>query len=56
MYVILSHGFSIVYHSLHYSADYSASKAALVNLHESLRYELDKRYVLVFSFLVFRLT
>jgi len=24
--------------------DYSASKAALVNLHESLRYELDKRH------------
>lgn len=30
------------------SADYAASKAALINLHESLRYELDKRYVLVF--------
>lgn len=26
-------------------ADYAASKAALINLHESLRYELDKRYV-----------
>jgi len=25
-------------------SDYAASKAALVNLHESLRYELDKRY------------
>ncbi|EGO02038.1 hypothetical protein SERLA73DRAFT_177744 [Serpula lacrymans var. lacrymans S7.3] len=25
--------------------DYSASKAALVSLHESLRYELDKRYL-----------
>ena len=25
------------------SADYSASKAALISLHESLRYELDKR-------------
>lgn len=25
-------------------ADYNASKAALINLHESLRYELDKRY------------
>lgn len=26
-------------------ADYSASKAALLNMHESLRYELDNRYV-----------
>jgi len=25
--------------------DYSASKAALISLHESLRYELDKRYL-----------
>ncbi|KAG8218547.1 hypothetical protein J3R82DRAFT_4188 [Butyriboletus roseoflavus] len=25
-------------------SDYSASKAALLNMHESLRYELDKRY------------
>ncbi|KAF8481357.1 retinal short-chain dehydrogenase/reductase [Gautieria morchelliformis] len=25
-------------------SDYTASKAALINLHESLRYELDKRY------------
>jgi short-subunit dehydrogenase len=24
-------------------SDYSASKAALISLHESLRYELDKR-------------
>ena len=26
-------------------ADYNASKAALISLHESLRYELDNRYV-----------
>jgi short-subunit dehydrogenase len=26
-------------------ADYNASKAAVISLHESLRYELDKRYV-----------
>jgi hypothetical protein len=26
-------------------ADYSASKAALISLHESLRYELDNRYL-----------
>jgi short-subunit dehydrogenase len=26
-------------------ADYNASKAATISLHESLRYELDKRYV-----------
>lgn len=28
-----------------HTADYCASKAALVSLHESLRYELDKRYL-----------
>lgn len=27
------------------SADYNASKAALINLNESLRYELDHLYV-----------
>ena len=27
-----------------YSADYNASKAALISLHESLRYELDHQY------------
>lgn len=31
-------------------ADYSASKAALINLHESLRYELDKRYKFSYIF------
>ena len=29
-----------------FSADYSASKAALISLHESLRYELDNRCLL----------
>ena len=39
-----SNAYRELYHLSHL-ADYSASKAALVNLNESLRYELDKLYV-----------
>ena len=43
-------GMALLFHSFYKPltltlADYSASKAALVSLHESLRYELDKRWV-----------
>lgn len=34
-------------------ADYSASKASLISLHESLRYELDKRFVPTSCYLSF---